>query len=79
MFQTTFSDLLAHYVWVLLAVVGLIWVVGEWRRLRRWRRERRGEVACRLCGRVFHDPTPEALVPCPSCQALNERRGPREI
>ncbi|MGI8603799.1 MAG: hypothetical protein ACR2OZ_12495 [Verrucomicrobiales bacterium] len=79
MFETTFSDLLSHYVWALLALVGLIWLVGEWRRLRCWRRERRGEVACRLCGGTFRDLTDERLVVCPSCQALNERRRPREI
>ena len=79
MFQTTLSDLLAHYLWLMVALVGLIWLAGEWNRLRRWRRERRHEVVCRLCARMFHDESAEKLVTCPGCHALNERRRPRSI
>jgi hypothetical protein len=79
MITTTFDALMSHYVWVVVALVGLLWVCGEWRRMRRWRRERKYEVVCRLCACVFRDVSPEPLVVCPSCQALNERRRPRGI
>jgi hypothetical protein len=79
MFPTTFSTLLTHYIWLLLAGVGLIWLIGEWRRLRRWHRERRFDVLCRLCGEVFRDESSEHFVTCPFCEARNERRRPREI
>jgi hypothetical protein len=79
MFPTTFAALFTHYIWLPLFAVGLIWFIGEWRRHRRGRHERRFDVLCRLCGNLFRDESGEPLVTCPSCQALNERRRPREI
>jgi hypothetical protein len=79
MIETTLSSLLTHYIWLLLAGVGLIWLIGEWRRLRQARTERRFDMVCRLCQASFRDESSDALVVCPSCQALNERRHPRSI
>jgi hypothetical protein len=79
MIETTLSSLLSNYIMALLAGVGFIWLVGEWRRLRRARAERRFVIVCRLCQASFRDESAERLVACPSCQALNERRHPRSI
>lgn len=77
--QTSLANLLSHYLWALLSLVGAIWLFGEWHRRQRWRRERRHDVVCRLCNEVFRDTSTEKLVVCPICQAVNERRRPREI
>jgi hypothetical protein len=79
MIQTTLSNLLSHYIWFLLSLVGSIWLFGEWRRRRVWRRERRHDVICRLCNEVFRDESAEKLVVCPTCEGLNERRPPRSL
>jgi hypothetical protein len=78
-FETTLSSLLSHYIWMLLSLVGGIWLFGEWRRRRNWRRERRHDVICRLCNEVFRDESADPLVVCPTCEALNERRPPRSL
>jgi Flp pilus assembly protein TadB len=58
----------------LLSVVLLVWLVTDWRRSRRRRRERRDLFQCRLCaGWIRHGGQPSTLVRCASCGALNER------
>ena len=79
MIETTLSRLITSYLWILLCVVGLIWLFGEWRRRQRWRREARHQVICRLCNETFREETGAPLVHCPRCDALNERRRPRSI
>jgi hypothetical protein len=57
----------------LLALVLLLWMVNDWRRARRRRRERRGLFQCRLCaGWIRHGGKVSALVRCAACGALNE-------
>jgi uncharacterized paraquat-inducible protein A len=79
MIQTSLSTLIATYLWALLLLVGIIWLTGEWRRRRRWRRESRHDVICRLCNEIFRDDSGQKHVTCPNCAALNERRRPREL
>lgn len=79
MIQTTLSNLMSLYLWVLLTLVGVIWLWGEWRRRQRAKRERRHDVICRLCNEIFRDESGEKMVTCPVCQAVNERRQPRGI
>jgi len=77
--HTQFGSFLAFYVIVALAGVSLLWLGGEWRRRRQSARERRHSVHCRLCHHHFRDASHDALVRCPACDVLNERRLPLEI
>jgi hypothetical protein len=61
------------YTAALLAAVLLLWLVNDWNRSRRRRRERRDLFQCRLCaGWIRHEGKPSTLVRCASCGALNE-------
>ena len=77
--QTNFATLFASYVFLGMAVVGLLWLAGEWRRRRHSAAERRHSICCRLCHHRFRDASPDRLVRCPACQVLNERRLSLEI
>lgn len=79
MIHTTFSELWALFLWGVFVLVGGLLLAEWWQRRRRWQREHRYQVMCRLCHEVFQDTTPESLVTCPCCGALNERRRPRQL
>ncbi len=73
MIRTALHVLPLVYAAGLLAVVVLLWLVNDWRRTRRRRRERRDLFQCRLCaGWIRHDAGDSVLVRCASCGALNE-------
>ena len=73
MIRTGLHVLPLIYAAGLLALVLLLWMVNDWRRALRRRRERRGLFQCRLCaGWIRHGGKVSALVRCAACGALNE-------
>jgi len=57
----------------LLAAVLFLWMLNNWRRTRRRRRERRDLFQCRLCAEwIRHEAKVSPLVRCAACGALNE-------
>jgi hypothetical protein len=73
MIRTGLHVLPLIYAAGLLALVLLLWMVNDWRRARRRRRERRGLFQCRLCaGWIRNGGKVSALVRCAACGALNE-------
>ena len=67
------------YAVILTAAVLLLWLVGEWRRGRRRKREWQAIGQCRLCASWVRPPTSGDLWRCPSCRALNERSVPVDL
>jgi hypothetical protein len=73
MIRTGLHVLPLLYAAGLLAVLLASWLVNDWRRARRRRRERRDLFQCRLCaGWIRHERKVSALVRCAACGALNE-------
>jgi len=71
--RTGLHDLPLLYAAGLLVVVLVLWIVNDWRRARRRRRERRDLFQCRLCsGWIRHEGMASSLVRCAACGALNE-------
>lgn len=79
MIRVELSQLPLIYAGVLLAAILAVWLLSEWRRGRRRRRERRGLFQCRLCAEWVRRVGAAPLVRCPVCGALNEPRGHNDI
>lgn len=79
MIQTTFNELVAAFLWGVFLLVSGLALGGWWRRRSRYQKERRHLVMCRLCHELFVDANSTPLATCPHCDALNERRGPRQL
>lgn len=60
------------YAGVFLAAVIALWLLSEWKRSRRRRKELRRLCQCRLCAAWIRHGENEDLFTCPSCGALNE-------
>lgn len=67
------------YAVAVTGAVLLVWLVGEWRRSRRRKREWREIGRCRLCAAWVRPPSTSGLWRCPSCRALNERSVPADL
>ena len=61
------------YLFVFLAAIFSIWIVYEWLRQRREKRNLRYRVQCTICASIFEDRTSSLLARCPRCGSLNER------
>lgn len=79
MIRVTLTTLILIYMTLLLAILGIIWLVGEYVRFRQDKKKRRAMVVCDICGHSFEDPSERELLTCPSCGRLNERGSVREI
>lgn len=73
MIRTGLHILPLIYAAGLLAVLLVLWLVKDWRRARRGKRERRHLFQCRLCAEwIRHKGKAPSLVRCAACGALNE-------
>lgn len=79
MFPVSLSNLIVAYLFMALALVAVLWLVGERRRRRKEKALLANTVLCRICGEIFEDEAEEELVDCPACGAKNERERIREI
>lgn len=79
MFRVTLTHLILIYLVLLLGVLFVAWIIGEFIRYRQDNRKRRSMVVCDICGHSFEDASERALLTCPSCGRLNERGTVREI
>src|SRR5215472_2320970 len=71
--RVSLAALVAIYLLVFLAIVFLLWIVGEWNRRRRERRALEYRLRCVICAFEFEDRTDALLPRCPRCGSLNER------
>jgi len=67
------TALVSIYLFLSLATIFLLWIVGEWGRRRRERRALRYRLRCVICALEFEDRTAALLPRCPRCGSLNER------
>jgi len=71
--RVSLAALVAIYLFLSLATIFLLWIVGEWGRRRRERRGLRYRLRCVICALEFEDRTTALLPRCPRCGSLNER------
>lgn len=79
MIRVSLTALVTIYLLLFLAVVFLLWTVGEWNRRRRERQALRYRLRCVICAFEFEDRTDALLPRCPRCGTLNERFTPAQI
>src|SRR5205823_14700734 len=73
MIRVSLAALVTIYLLLFLAIVFLLWIVGEWNRRRRERRALEYRLRCVMCAFEFEDRTDALLPRCPRCGSLNER------
>jgi hypothetical protein len=73
MFRVSLTVLVFLYLFLFLALVFIVWICDEWRRLRRERAALRHRIRCSICSREWEDTSDEILPRCPGCGTLNER------
>jgi hypothetical protein len=71
--RVSLAALVMIYLFLSLATVFVLWIVGEWSRRRRERRALRYRLRCMICALEFEDRTAALLPRCPRCGSLNER------
>lgn len=67
------------YAVIPAGLVLILWLVGEWRRMRQRRREWRRIGQCRLCAEWVRPVAGADLWRCPVCRSLNERSVPVDL
>jgi hypothetical protein len=73
MIRVSLTALVTIYLFLSLATILLLWIIGEWGRRRRERRALRYRLRCMICAFEFEDRTAVLLPRCPRCGSLNER------
>jgi len=71
--RVSLAALVTIYLFLSLATIFVLWIVGEWNRRRRERRALRYRLRCVICAFEFEDRTATLLPRCPRCGSLNER------
>ena len=73
MFQISLTKILVAYLVIILVMLFGVWIIREWARKRREKKERRHRFICNICGGTYEDKTRNDITECPDCGALNER------
>ena len=73
MFQISLTKILVAYLVIILVMLFGVWIIREWARKRREKKERRHRFVCNICGGTYENKTRNDITECPDCGALNER------
>ena len=79
MFQISLDSIIVIYLVITLFGLFGLWGATDWLRKRRERRDRKFHLVCNICGVPYEDRSRDQIPPCPSCGALNERVGLRDL
>ena len=69
MFHVSLTDLIVVYLILILVLLFAVWLVGDYRRKREEKRERKFHLVCDICGVSYEDRSKDPIPLAPSAGA----------